>query len=59
MTNDQIIKVLKEVVETIEEGFPQTAKGITKKLAERIQADDEQFTERRGVPVEQEQTVCR
>ena len=52
MTNDQIIEILKEAKEALDEGFPLTAKDLIEKLTAHMEADEERFIERRGLPVD-------
>ena len=52
MTNDQIIETLKEAKEALDEGFPLTAKDLIEKLTAHMEADEERFIERRGLPVD-------
>ena len=52
MTNDQIIEILKEAKEALDEGFQMTAKELIEKLTAHMEADEERFIERRGLPVD-------
>ena len=51
MTNAELLLTLKDVVETLKEGYPQTAELMIKTLVVKIECDESMLVERRNQPI--------